>query len=365
MNTTDLYHDSRVVRSLVDQIHRASRGLPRSITIMEVCGTHTHAIARAGLRHLMPEEIRLISGPGCPVCVTPVSFLDRALVLGRRPSTRLATFGDLYRVPSSSLSLETAHAEGIQVDIVYSPRDCMKLARENPDELIIFLAVGFETTAPTIAALLVEADQSNLSNLMILPGNKIMPPPLRTLSEDPDLQVDGFLLPGHVSVVIGAAAYAFLPDEYEKFSAIVGFTPADILRGVLEIVKQVKDETPCVRNLYERVVSDGGNRNALALMDRVFHPCDAEWRGLGVIPGSGLTLREPFAHRNAERIDVDMSPAREPAGCRCGDILKGTLDPPGCPLFGKECHPDSPVGACMVSSEGSCSAWYRHEKRSL
>ena len=356
------YGDPAAVRALAARIVRAAERLPRPVTFMEVCGTHTHAIAAAGLRRLLPPQVRLISGPGCPVCVTPVSYLDRAEALARRPGTLVCTFGDLMRVPSSQGSLEQVQGETGAVRVVYSPRDAVQLAREQPERLVVFLGVGFETTVPTVAAALAEAEAAGVDNFLVLPGHKVMPPPLRALAADPQVQLDGLLCPGHVSVIIGAQAYRFLAEEFGLGCAVVGFTPTDVLRGVLELVNQVVEGRPAVVNLYQRVVSEGGNRTAWAVVERFFEPADAVWRGLGEIPQSGLALRPQWQTRDASQLEVKVEQPREPAGCRCGEVLKGAIDPPACPLFATACDPSTPVGACMVSSEGTCAAWYRHER---
>ncbi len=354
----DPFRDPRTVAGLAREIAAVARELPRPVTLMEVCGTHTHAIAAAGLRRLMPPNVRLVSGPGCPVCVTPVSWLDRALALGRQPGTVLATFGDLVRVPASDGSLEEHRAAGGPVEIVYSPRDAVELAAARPSERVIFLAVGFETTAPAIAAALAEADARGIDSFLVLPGNRTMPGPLAALAD----AVDGFLMPGHVSVITGSEAWRFLPERYGVSAAVAGFTPADVLAAILALLRRLARGEPGLDNLYGRVVSPGGNRRAQELLARTFRPVDAEWRGIGVLPGSGLGLREEFAHRDASRLPVEPPDPREPAGCRCGDVLRGTIDPPACPLFAAGCTPEHPVGACMVSSEGACAAWYRHER---
>jgi len=356
------FADPVAVRGLAGRIAAAAEELPRRVTLMEVCGTHTHAIAAAGLRRLLPPTVRLIAGPGCPVCVTPVGYVDRAEALSRRPETIVATFGDLVRVPSSTGSLERARAEGGDVRIVYSPRDALQLARENGDRTVVFLGVGFETTVPTVAAALAEAEADGIANFLVLSGHKTMPPPLRALARDPEVKVDGFLLPGHVSVITGADAFAFVAEELGLPAAVVGFTPTDVLRGVEALVDRLAEGKAELINLYTRVVTAEGNTTARALVDRFFVPADAIWRGLGAIPGSGLALRPEYAHRDAARIEVEVPEPVEPAGCRCGEVLRGSIDPPECPLFATTCTPSSAVGACMVSSEGTCAAWYRHER---
>ncbi len=362
MTESGLLRDRRAVAGLVREIAAASERLERNAVLMEVCGTHTHAVAAAGLRRMLPPGVRLISGPGCPVCVTPVGYLDRALALTTLPDAVVCTFGDLMRVPSSTVTLERARAAGARIEIVYSARDALGMARTDPAARVIFLAVGFETTAPTIAAALAEAEQTHVDNFLILPGNKVIPPAMRALVQDPELKVDGFLLPGHVSVLTGWQAFVFLASDHGVPGAVVGFSPTDVLQGVLELIEQRTEGVARVTNLYGRAVSPAGNRTAAELVERFFEPAATEWRGFGEIPGSGLALRGQWRHRDAGLIDVDLPPPHEPAGCRCGDVLRGVIDPPECPLFDAGCTPESPIGACMVSSEGTCSAWYRHER---
>ena len=357
-----VYTDTRAVRAVLEQLHREVARLDGPVTFMEVCGTHTHAIGAAGLRRMLPSGVRLVSGPGCPVCVTPVGYLDHAEALAALPDTLLCTFGDLFRVPSSRGSLEKVAAAGGRVRVVYSAHDALAIARQNPSQRVVFLAIGFETTAPTIAAALAEAEQLGIGNFLILPGNKTVPPALRALANDPDVRLDGLILPGHVSVITGADAFAFVAPESGLSAVVTGFAPADIARAILELVRQRADGRAQVVNQYSRVVSAQGNRVAQDLIARFFEPGDAVWRGLGTIPGSGLALRAQWDYRDAARIEVAVPAPREPAGCRCGDVLRGRIDPPDCPLFSRTCTPDDPVGACMVSSEGSCAAWYRHER---
>ncbi len=356
------FGDPKAVAALVGRVVGAAGKLTRRVTLMEVCGTHTNAIAAAGLRRLLPPTVRLIAGPGCPVCVTPVGYVDRAEALTRRPGTIVTTFGDLMRVPSSRSSLERVRAEGADVRIVYSPRDALQIARENPDRTVVFLGVGFETTVPTVAGALAEAEAGGVGNFMVLSGHKIMPPPMRALARDPEVHVDGYLLPGHVSVIVGSDAFSFVAEEFGLPAVVVGFTPTDVLRGVETLVGCLVAGKPKVVNLYSRVVRPEGNTTARELVSRFFTTADVEWRGLGTIPGSGLALRPEFAHRDAALLEVELPEPMEPAGCRCGEVLKGAIDPPECPLFAGACTPSSPIGACMVSSEGTCAAWYRHER---
>jgi hydrogenase expression/formation protein HypD len=266
------------------------------------------------------------------------------------------------RVPSSTVNLERARAEGARIEVVYSPRDALDLARANPDLRVIFLAVGFETTVPTIAGALAEAEDQGVPNFLLLCGNKTMPRVMRVLVDDPELDVDGFLLPGHVSVITGWRLFDFLTEDFNVSGVVAGFMPTDVAQGVLALVRQAVEGRAEIGNVYGRVVTAEGNIRARDLVDRFLEPSDESWRGFGIVPGSGLALRRGFDHRNAALIEVSVPPPAEPVGCRCGDVLRGVIDPPECPLFDAGCDPDSAIGACMVSSEGTCAAWYRHER---
>ena len=342
----------------------ARRGPP--LTFMEVCGTHTMAVARAGLRSVLPDDLRLVSGPGCPVCVTPIGYVDHALALAARPGVTIVTFGDLIRVPGSARdgtasSLADARARGADVRVVYSPLAALDQARSEPDREVVFLAVGFETTAPAVAAVARRTSEEGLENLSLLCAHKTIPGPMAALVTSGDLGLDGFLCPGHVSVVIGPEAYEPLPVDHGVACAITGFEPEEIVLGLRSLVAQVDGEAPRVDNCYPGAVRPGGNPVALALLDEVFEPSDSDWRGLGTLPDSGLVLRDAYATLDAaRRFDVDLPAPVEPRGCRCGDVLRGVLDPVDCPLFGRACTPEAPQGACMVSSEGSCAARYRY-----
>lgn len=362
MKRDDPLHAPELAHGLVERVRELSTAAGRRVTFMEVCGTHTHAIAEAGLRRLLPPAVRLISGPGCPVCVTPIDYVDRAVALARRADVIVCTFGDLMRVPSSQSSLERENARGANIRVVYSASDAVEVARANPSHTVVFLAVGFETTIPTIAAALAEAERDGVPNFLLLMGAKLIEPPLRALIADPDLAVDGFLLPGHVSVILGSEFYRFLVDELAVPGVVVGFAPGDVLGGVVELLEQLADE-PRVTNLYSQMVRPHGNPVARALMERFFEPVDSGWRGLGIIPMSGLALRPEYARRDAMQLEVELDPYKEPVGCRCGEVLKGTIEPPECRLYDTACTPSNPIGACMVSSEGTCAAWYRHERR--
>jgi hydrogenase expression/formation protein HypD len=331
---------------------------PPGLTFMEVCGTHTMAIARYGLRQLLPSHLRLVSGPGCPVCVTAMRDLDRVLAIARLPQVTMTTFGDLLRVPASQGSLAAERAAGADVRVVYSPRDAVEIAAAEPEREVVFAGIGFETTAPTVAAALLEARQRGLPNFSVLSMHKTMPLPLRALLDLGETPISGFLLPGHVSVVTGTACYEFLAREYGVAGVVAGFEPQDVLLALLMLVRQ---KEPAIAIEYTRVVRPEGNVVAQRLLADVFTPSDADWRGLGVIPGSGLALSAAFSDADAAlRFPVDPGPTLEPRGCRCGEVLRGVLDPADCPLFGRRCTPQDPVGACMVSSEGACAARHRY-----
>jgi hydrogenase expression/formation protein HypD len=331
---------------------------PAELTVMEVCGTHTMAIARYGLRELLPSGLRLVSGPGCPVCVTAMRDLDRVIALARLPRVTMVTFGDLLRVPASRSSLAAERAAGADVRVVYSPRDAVEMAAAEPGREVVFAGIGFETTAPTVAAALLEARQRGLGNFSLLSMHKTMPLPLRALLDLGETPVSGFLLPGHVSVVTGTACYQFLAREYGVSGIVAGFEAQDVLLGLLMLVRLLE---PAIAIEYTRAVHPEGNVVAQRLLEQVFEPDDADWRGLGVIPGSGLRLREEFSDADAAlRFPVDPGTTLEPAGCRCGEVLRGVTDPADCALFGRRCTPQDPVGACMVSSEGACAARFRY-----
>jgi len=326
-------------------------------TYMEVCGTHTMAIARYGLRELLPADMRLVSGPGCPVCVTAMHDLDTVIALCGLPEVTVATFGDLIRVPASGTSLAAARAAGADVRVVYSALDAVNLAAAQPAREVVFVGIGFETTAPTTAASILEARRRGVRNFSVLAVHKTMPPALRALLDLGETPITGFLLPGHVSVITGSACFDFLAADYGVAGVVAGFQPGDILEALLMLARQT---TPAVGNQYTRAVQPQGNVVAQELMQRVYEPRDADWRGLGVIPGSGLGLRAEYAeHDAALRFPVETGESLEPAGCRCGEVLRGVTDPADCPLFGRRCTPQEPVGACMVSSEGACAARYR------
>jgi hydrogenase expression/formation protein HypD len=337
------------------------RLVTRPVCFMEVCGTHTVAIFKHGLPQLLPDAVRLISGPGCPVCVTSTGDIDRAVAIAYRPEVTLATFGDMLRVPGSSESLEHARAAGADVRVVYSSRDALEFAARDPRRRVVFFAVGFETTSPGIAATLLEARRRGLENFLVYSAHKLIPPAMRALLEADDVRIDGFLCPGHVSVVIGAAPYHFIPAEFRVPCVITGFEPLDILQGVAMLLSQLKSGRPSVAIQYRRSVRQNGNSIARECIAQVFEPCDTSWRGLGEIPNSGLRLRPEFAVHDAVRaFPLSVTATAEPVGCLCGDVLRGTRAPSDCRLFGLACRPERPIGPCMVSSEGTCAAWFHY-----
>ncbi len=355
------YRDPGLARLQLQAIRQTVAGFDQTMTFMEVCGTHTMAIYQHGIRALLPESIRLISGPGCPVCVTPVAYVDQAVALARRPETIIATFGDMVRVPGSSSNLLQEQARGAKIKIVYSPLDAVALAEKNPDNDVVFLGVGFETTTPTVAGAVLTAKRKNLNNFYVLCSHKTMPGPMAALAGDPELQVDGYLCPAHVSAIIGANAYQPLVDAYRVPCVVTGFEPLDVLQGVLMLARQVVAAEARVETQYRRVVKPEGNLKAQGILCQVFEPCDARWRGIGDIPDSGLKLRSDYARFDAaQQLPVEVETAVEPQGCLCGEILKGKVCPNDCPLFATTCTPEDPVGACMVSSEGTCAAEYKY-----
>ncbi len=358
MKYVDEFRNPRLVRAIACRLENAALN---PVAIMEVCGTHTMSIFRHGLRELIPRQISLVSGPGCPVCVTPAGLIDACAEIAAVPGVIIASFGDMIRVPGAGTSLENARAAGADVRMVLSAVSALDIARQNPDRQVVFISVGFETTTPGTAAAVMQAHAENISNFSIVPCNRTMPAPLRLLMEEPGSAIQGLLCPGHVSVITGSSAFEFLPSEYGIACAIAGFEPADIMQGILSIVEQVENGNPHVENCYGRAVNPGGNPRARALAEEVFRPCDAWWRGLGLIKESGLALRRRYRSFDAlQRFGIEPAPGNEPPGCLCGKILRGAATPVECPLFEKKCVPSSPVGPCMVSAEGTCAAWYRY-----
>lgn len=340
---------------------------PQTISLMEVCGTHTVSISKSGIRNLLPPDIRLISGPGCPVCVTSLEDVDRVIMLAAEGRTHskyiIATFGDMMRVPGSCSSLLKEKSKGSVIRIVYSPVDALTLARENPDKEVIFFAVGFETTSPTSAATVLQAMREGLHNFSIISNNKLIPPAMEVLLNDENIMIDGFICPGHVSAIIGTTPYQKMVNRYQKGCVISGFEPLDIILSIYWLMLQKSNGTPKVEIEYSRVVHQEGNRKALKILNEVYEVTDAKWRGFGIIPQSGLVLKDEFALYDAtKKFDQPKPEVSEPKGCRCDQVLKGMISPKECPLFATRCTPSEPVGACMVSSEGTCAAYYKYER---
>jgi hydrogenase expression/formation protein HypD len=358
MKYIDEYRDESLARELVRRIKTTSK---RTTRLMEICGTHTMAIFRHGIRSLLPENIELLSGPGCPVCVTAMEDIDRSIKLARIPDLIVTTFGDMLRVPGSSSSLDKEKGDGADVRMVYSTFDALKIAEENPDREVVFLGIGFETTSPTVAAALATAHGRGLSNFSVLSAHKLLPPAMDALIAGGALKIDGFICPGHVSTIIGTSAYEAVVERFGIPCVVVGFEPVDILEGMLMLVEQIEKSGPRVEIQYKRAVMPEGNQGALRIMNELFEPCDSRWRGLGMIPGSGLAIRESFqAFDASRRFEISVDPAEEPPGCRCAEVLRGTVKPFDCKLFRKTCTPKNPVGACMVSSEGTCAAYFKY-----
>ncbi|MGC9045129.1 MAG: hydrogenase formation protein HypD [Thermodesulfovibrio sp.] len=349
------------MKEFIETIEKLSKKIQRQINLMEVCGTHTVSIFRHGIRSLIPSNIKLMSGPGCPVCVTPIQDIDRMLYIAKQPNVILTTFADMMRVPGSDGSLYKAKAEGADVRMVYSPLDALKIAQENKDKKIVFFAVGFETTSPLIAATVAVAEDKKIDNFYIYSVHKLVPPALEVLVNTKELKLDGFILPGHVSTIIGSKPYEFIVSKYKKACVITGFDADDILQAITMLLKQILEDDPRIEIQYKDAVKPEGNPKAIEFINMYFEPFDSNWRGIGVIPKSGLKLKKEYSHRDAEKVfDIPPINSKEPKGCQCGAVLRGVKLPPECPLFGKICTPQNPVGACMVSSEGSCAAYYKY-----
>ncbi|MDF2524425.1 MAG: hydrogenase formation protein HypD [Clostridiales bacterium] len=360
-NPNYLIHEFRNTEKAQKMADILSKYDGKPVTIMEVCGTHTMAIFRYGIRDLLPSNVRLISGPGCPVCVTPSYYIASAIELAKREDVIITTFGDLMRVPGGNSSLLMEKAAGRDVRIVYSPLDSLKIASDNPDKKVVFLSIGFETTTPVAALTVIKAKEEGIRNFSILSANKTVPNALRVLSADEDIGVNGYLYPGHVSAIIGTGFYDTIANEYGITGVVAGFEPLDMLRAIITIISNSNSGRTVVENQYSRVVPIEGNPIAVEKMYEVFEPADAVWRGIGCIPGSGLKMRNKYREYDSwEAFELQELPGEEPKGCMCGEILKGKLTPKQCKLFGKVCTPENPVGACMVSSEGTCAAYHKY-----
>lgn len=360
MKYVDEYRDGDAARQLAELIQG---GVTRPWRIMEVCGGQTHAILRFSIDEMLPPEITLIHGPGCPVCVTPIEIIDKALAIAARPEVIFSTFGDMMRVPGSQKNLFAVKSAGGDVRIVYSPMDAVALAQKHPERQIVFFAVGFETTAPANAMAVVQASRLGLENFSVLVAHVLVPPAIRAVLEAPSNRVQGFLAAGHVSTITGMDEYWPIAQEHRVPIVITGFEPLDILQGILMCVRQLEAGRHAVENQYSRSVRAEGNRAAIQQIQDVFQPVPRKWRGIGEIPASGLALREPYAEYDAERrFDVMQIASEEPAECLAGEVLQGHKRPYECPAFGQRCAPDSPLGAPMVSAEGACAAYYRYRR---
>jgi hydrogenase expression/formation protein HypD len=361
MKYIDEYRDGELTRNLVEDIRKT---VTRKWTLMEICGGQTHAILKSGLDQLLPSEIELVHGPGCPVCVTPLELIDKAIALASRSDVIFASYGDMLRVPGSERDLFTVKAAGGDVRVVYSPLDSLKIAQENPEKTVVFFGIGFETTAPANAMAVVQAKAQNITNFTMLVSHVTVPPAIIGLMDSPDVKVNGFLAAGHVCTVMGFWEYEPLVERYGVPVVVMGFEPVDIARAILMCVTQLEQGRAEVENAYARSVSQQGNRPAQDIINRVFEPCDRPWRGIGVIPKSGYRMRPEFADFDAELRfpEIQTIATQESSLCISGLVLQGLKKPSQCPAFAKECTPQSPLGATMVSTEGACAAYYRYRR---
>ena len=356
MKYIDEYRDTRLGEGLIKRIAEISK---RPVKLMEFCGGHTVSILKHGIRQLLPPNIEMLSGPGCPVCVTTVSEIDKAISLARKQDTIITSFGDMLRVPGSYSSLQQAKAEGADVRVVYSTQDAIEIARENPLKKTVFIGVGFETTAPTVAASVIQASKQGLTNYYVLSLHKLCPPVMKALLISHEIDLDGIICPGHVCTISGSKPYEFIGREHNIAAVISGFELLDILLCVEMLIRQIENNKHILENAYTRAVQRGGNKQAIDIMNEVFEPSDAGWRGIGIVPESGLRLRDKYRDFDAEAVfQIEVPETRENPGCICGDILRGVKKPHDCKLFRSVCNPGNPVGPCMVSAEGSCSAYY-------
>jgi len=359
MKYIDEYRNKELVLKIASEIKKIS---VKDVALMEVCGGHTMAIQKFGIPTLLPGNIRLISGPGCPVCVTSRSYIDRAIAYSRSDDVIITTYGDLIRVPGSTSTLNKEKAAGAQIKIVYSALDAIELAKQNPDKKIVFLGIGFETTAPSSAVAVLNAHKAGLGNFFVYSAHKIMPPAMAALIDE-GVKINGYIAPGHVSTITGIDIYQDVADKFGLAVVAAGFEPVDLMQSIYMLVKQIENNAQKVEIQYTRAVRPEGNPKAKAMLNEVFELRDDWWRGLGVLPQSGLGIREKYGDYDAEKnFTVDVEPTREDQGCICGEILKGIKTPDVCKLFGKACTPENPVGACMVSNEGACHAYYRYNR---
>jgi hydrogenase expression/formation protein HypD len=356
MKFIDEFRDKEIAEGLIQKIRKTST---RPIRLMEVCGTHTVSIFRYGIRGLLPEHIRLLSGPGCPVCVTPNIDIDLAIALSRQKDVIIVTFGDMMKVPGSTSSLQKEKAEGRDIRIIYSSLDALKIAKEYPEKKVVFFAIGFETTSPTIAVAILRAKEEKLHHLFFLNSQKKIPPAIRTLLKSKQLRIDGFILPGHVSTIIGTNPYQFIAKEFGRPAVITGFEPLDILQGIWMLIKQIEENHAVIEIQYRRVVHEEGNPIALSKIYEVFEKDESRWRGLGLIPDSGYRFKDLYKGMDVRNFDVEVEPPKEHPECVCGEVLQGIKSPLECRLFKKVCHPENPIGPCMVSIEGTCHTYYK------
>ncbi|HAG82837.1 MAG TPA: hydrogenase formation protein HypD [Cyanobacteria bacterium UBA12227] len=375
MKYIDEFRDPQKAQALMREIeklcrdmtsHVCTEGKNQPIKIMEVCGGHTHSIFKYGIEEILPDTIELIHGPGCPVCVMPRGRLDDAIALAEYPNVIFATFGDAMRVPGSQKSLLQAKAHGADIRMVYSPLDSLQIAKENPDKEVVFFAIGFETTAPSTALTILQADIEGLNNFSMFCNHVLVIPALQSLLDNPDLQLDGFIGPGHVSMVIGTEPYQFIANKYHKPVVVSGFEPLDILQSIWMILRQLLEGRCQVENQYDRLVQSQGNRVALDAINKVFEVRqEFEWRGLGDIPNSGFRIRPEYAKFDSEvKFTLPNRKVADHKACQCGEILKGVMKPWDCKVFGTACTPENPIGTCMVSSEGACAAYYKYGRLS-
>lgn len=358
MKFVDEYRDAAAVRAVLDQVHRT---VTRPWVLMEICGGQTHSLIRHGIDQLLPAELELVHGPGCPVCVTPLELIDQALAIAGRPGIIFCSFGDMLRVPGSDRDLFRVKAEGGDVRVLYSPLDALKVAQDNPEREVVFFGVGFETTAPANAMAIIQAQRMKLTNFSVLVSHVRVPPAIHTLLSSPTNRVQGFLAAGHVCAVMGYWEYRPLADTFRVPIVVTGFEPLDLAQGILQAVQQLEDGRAEVTNAYVRTVTAGGNKQAQATINQVFRECDRKWRGIGEIPGSGWCLRPEYALYDAAlRFDTGELTVHESPLCRAGEVLQGLLKPHECSAFGRECTPRRPLGAPMVSAEGACAAYHNY-----
>lgn len=358
MKFVDEFRDRAIAERIVEKIKRFDS---LKVNLMEVCGTHTMVIFKQGLKGMLPKNVNLLSGPGCPVCVTSQEDIDKAIELAKDRNVIIATFGDMVRVPGTNSSLEKERGNGADVRIIYSPSEALRIARENPARRVVFLAIGFETTSPLIAASLLDVQKEKIDNFYIFSSHKLIPPAMEALLESKEVRIDGFICPGHVSVTIGSNAYKFIAQKYNVPCVIGGFEPLDVLQSIYMLLKQIKEKRTEVEIEYFRAVHPEGNRIAQELIDEVFEVSDVMWRGLGTIPKSGLRLKRKFSDFDAEKeFPTKTKKSKENPDCACGEVLRGVKKPTQCKLYRKICTPEEPYGPCMVSSEGTCAAYYKY-----